>query len=185
MEIITIENFKNYFRRDFPFLPTKVEDKVYFKGDIIYVAPNFYESLIDNNTSDIDDIEAWGVINGNEEEYLSDFDIEKAIAEMQGSISDVFEKEIINIAQYYLTAYYLVIDIKNSESGLNSTAYSSFVASKSVGGVSESYAIPSWVNNDPVLSLYLDNGYGKKYLTYLLPRIKANSFILSCGATTI
>lgn len=183
MNLITVAQFKTYFKRDFPYLPYRVENKVYFKGDVIYVAPNFYESLVDNNTADISDTEAWGIYNDDENNYLADDDITKAIGEMQLGLSDVFEDTALEIVQYYLTAYYLVLDIKNAQAGLDSNAYASFVSSKSVGSVSESYGIPSWVNTDPMLSLYLDNGYGKKYLTYLLPRI-TGTFFLSEGAIT-
>ena len=183
MELISAADFKDYFKRDFPYLPYRVEDKVYFKGDVIYVAPNFYESLIDNNTAEISDTDAWAFYNDDEENYLSDDDITKAIGEMSLGLSDVFEEEALTIVQYYLTAYYLVLDIKNAQSGLSSNAYASFVSSKSVGSVSESYGIPAWVNTDPMLSLYLDNGYGKKYLTYLIPRI-TGMFIFSQGGVT-
>lgn len=183
MDFISASDFKTYFKRDFPYLPYRVENKVYFKGDVIYVAPNFYISLVDNNTAEISDTTSWGYYNDSEENYLSDDDITKAIGEMSLAISDVFSEEDLAIVQYYLTAYYLVLDIKNAQAGLDSNAYASFVSSKSVGSVSESYGIPSWVNTDPMLSLYLDNGYGKKYLTYLIPRI-TGMFILSAGGVT-
>lgn len=182
--VITSEQFRNYFKRDFPYLPYPVEGKVYFIGDVVYVAPNFYESLIDNNTAEVSETEAWKVIKGDETEYLSDDDIAKAIGEMLLSLSDIFGEKEQEIVQLYLTAFYLVLDIQNAEAGLSSKAYSNYIASKSVSSVSESYAIPSWVQNDPTLSLYMDNGYGKKYLTFLIPRMKENSFFLVEGGTT-
>lgn len=142
--IITVDDFKGYFNRDFPYTP------------------------------DFDDIDG----------YITDNDIDKAIREAElGFNKDLFDKTEAKIPMLYLSAFYLVIDIKNGMAGISSTGYSSFVASKSVGNVSESYGIPSWATNNPMYSIYMDNGYGKKYLSYLLPRING-FFYLSKGATT-
>lgn len=141
--IISVDDFKNYFRRDFP-----------------------YGECIDEN--------------------LLDEDIEKAIREAtMGFNEDLFESgEEKSIAMLYLTAFYVVVDIKNAISGLSSNAYNTFVSSKSVGNVSESYGFPSWVSNNPMYSLYLDNGYGKKFLSLIIPRING-FFYLAKGATTV
>ena len=185
--MITVEDFKAHFFRDFPYLPEYVEGKAYFKGDIVYQEPNFYQSLIDGNTKPLDDQEAWSFANISADSYLSDRDIEKAIEEAEMSFPvDMFPGDEAKIPSLYLTAFYLVVDIKNSTAGLTSSGYAAFVASKSVGGVSESYAIPAWINNDPMLALYLDNGYGRKYLTFLIPRAKIASVgILAKGGTTV
>lgn len=185
--IITVDDFKQYFTRDFPYLPKYIDDKVYFKGDEVYVAPNFYQSKIDNNTSPVSTTTAWEAINDDVNSYLTDFDVEKAIGEATLNFNEELFSEndcSKRIAFLYLVAYYLVIDIKNGMAGLSSNGYASFVASKSVGSVSESYGIPSWVQNDPVLGLYMDNGYGKKYLSLLLPRT-AGFFYLAQGRTTL
>ena len=190
--MITVEMFKNHFVRDFPYLPYMVEGKIYFKDEEVYVAPNFYKSLVDNNTQPVADSESWVAVKDSEENYLTDSDIQKAIQEAvlnfnEGLFDDNQTDDYIgdrNLALLYLTAFYLVIDIKNASSGLSSNAYTSFVSSKSVGNVSESYGLPSWVNSNPMYALYLDNGYGKKYLTFVIPKV--TGFIhVSEGATTI
>lgn len=184
--MITVDEFKAHFWRDFPYLPTYVEGKAYFKGDIVYQEPNFYQSLIDGNANPLDDREAWSFANVSMDSYLSDIDIEKALAEAEMVFPEgLFSEDDKKLPFMYLTAFYLVVDIKNSTSGLSSNGYASFVASKSVGSVSESYAVPAWVNTDPMMALYLDNGYGRKYLTFILPRARAASIgILSKGGTT-
>ena len=48
---ITVEDFKNLFTRDFPYLPLYIEGKAYFKDDIVYVEPNFYKCLTDGTTT--------------------------------------------------------------------------------------------------------------------------------------
>ena len=184
--IITVDDFKQYFTRDFPYLPTYTAGKVYFKGDEVYVAPNFYQSLIDNNTAAVTDTTAWKAVNDSVDGYLSDFDIEKAIGEATLNFNEELFSEddaAKKIPFLYLVAYYLVIDIKNGMAGLGSSAYASYIGSKSVGNVSESYAIPSWVQNDPTLGLYMDNGYGKKYLTLVLPRITGFIYLARGGTT--
>lgn len=187
MLMITVEDFKQHFTRDFPYLPEYVDDKIYYKGDEVYVAPNFYQSKIDNNTEDVSNTEAWQPIKDSVDNYIGDGDIEKAISEAMLNFNvDLFAENCCasRIPLLYLVAYYLVVDIKNGMTGLSSGAYMGFVASKSVGNVSESYAIPSWVQSNPALSLYMDNGYGKKYLTLIIPRI-SGFFYLAQGRTTL
>lgn len=189
--IAFVDVFKAHFFRDFPYLPTYNPEKIYFKGDEVYSAPNFYQSLIDGNTQPVTDKEAWQPIKDDVNNYLSDMDIQKAVDEaLLNFNADLFDDNPTddyigdrNLALLYLTAFYLVMDIKNAMAGLNSQAYSSFVASKSVGNVSESYGIPSWVANNPMYSLYMDNGYGKKFLSYLIPRV-TGWIHLSPGGTT-
>ena len=190
--LVTVATFKNHFTRDFPYLPYWVEGKAYFKGDVVYVSPNFYISKIDGNLNLVSDTTSWGLYNDSTDNYLSDNDIEKAIAEaMMGFNFSLFNDiDLINdtmtettLALLYLTAFYLVLDIKNSTAGLSSNAYTSFTASKSVGNVSESFGIPTWASSNPMYSMYMDNGYGKKYLSYLIPRV-TGWFYLSKGATT-
>lgn len=141
---LSVEDFKSYFNRDFPYSP------------------------------DFENVDG----------YITDADIEKAIREAElGFNKDLFSDCEAKIPLLYLSAFYLVIDIKNGMAGVSSNGYASFVASKSVGNVSESYGIPSWATNNPMYSLYMDNGYGKKYLSYLIPRING-FFYMSKGATT-
>lgn len=184
---ITVDDFKQHFTRDFPYLPKYNEDKIYYIGDEVYVEPNFYQSIIDNNTADISDTTAWQPIKDSTDSYITDSDIEKAIDEATLNFnSELFAEDCCaaRIPLLYLVAYYLVIDIKNGMTGLSSGAYMGFVASKSVGNVSESYAIPTWIQSNPALSLYMDNGYGKKYLTLIIPRI-SGFFYLAQGRTTL
>ncbi len=183
--MITVSQFKEWFTRDFPYLPEWQSEKVYFIDDIVYVAPNFYQSLIDNNTDDVTVEASWKVIKESEDSYITDGDIEKAIDEARLSFNkDLFDDcESRMLGMMYLTAFYLVVDIKNGSAGISSNAYASFTTNKSVGNVSEGFGIPSWVASNPMYSLYLDNGYGKKYLSFIIPRING-WFYLSEGATT-
>lgn len=195
--MITAEVFKAHFVRDFPYLPAYIDGKAYFKGDIVYVSPNFYQSLVDGNLAPVSDTDSWALYNDSMENYLNDADIQKAICEASMSFNeDLFDDEALdcnneifsltdkNFAMLYLTAFYLVMDIKNSTSGLSSNAYSTFISGKSVGNVSENYWVPNWVNTHPLYAMYMTNGYGMKYLSFLIPRV--TGFIhLSPGGTTV
>ncbi len=144
LDTITVEDFKNYFYRDFSFATDQSD----------------YTKIVDA-------------------------DIEKAFGEAYASFNeDLFStQDEKNMVFLYLTAFYLVLDIKNSTAGLNSS-FNGIVSSKSVDNVSESYYIPEWMKNNPLYSTYMTNGYGMKYLNLLYPRLVGNIFI-SKGATTI
>jgi hypothetical protein len=190
--MITVELFKKHFYRDFPYLPEWDENKAYFEGETVFVYPNFYKSMMDGNTHNPENLGWWELTKDSTENYLCDEDIEKAIAEANMSLNkDLFDDNETddyigdrNLAMLYLTAYYLVIDIKNSSTGISSNAYGQFVASKSVGSVSESYGIPAWVQDNPVYAMYMTNGYGMKYLSFVIPRL-TGFFYLAKGGTTI
>lgn len=146
---ITVQDFKEYFYRDFPF------------------------------ASDDDP---------NNTDYIIDKDIEKAIDEATLNFNqNLFEVDgtdkYAKIAFLYLVAYYLLIDISNAQLGLSSK-FQGLIASKSVGDVSESYSVPTWMTSSPVYSQYALNGYGMKYLTFLAPRLKGNILTVA-GATTL
>lgn len=104
-------------------------------------------------------------------QYISDDDIKKALFEALAIFPcDLFENnEIRTLALLYLTAHYLCQDFKNAQQGLNSTG--SFPAtSKTVRNVSEAYALPTWITNNPLLSYIAQTGYGQKYLSLYWPR---------------
>jgi hypothetical protein len=45
------------------------------------------------------------------------------------------------------------------------------ISSKSVGSVSVSYSVPQAFINDPTWGYFAQTGYGKKYLSYVIPRV--------------
>ena len=105
------------------------------------------------------------------QQYISDDDIKRALGEALAIFPcELFESdEIRTLALLYLTAHYLCEDFRNAQQGLNSVG--TFPAqSTTVRNVSESYAIPSWISNNPLLSYISETGYGKKYLSLYWPR---------------
>lgn len=182
---VTADQFKAYYFRDFPYLPIYDSTKTYFKGDVVYDGTNnFYVSLVDNNTSALNDSTKWKVTKGDIYDYVTDEDIEKALGQAILNANEDFgstcdEKIIIYL---HLVAFYLVLDLKNASTGVNSS-YAGLVASKSVGSVSESYNFPQWVINSPMYSLYSQNGYGMKYLSLIIPYLSC-TILFSQGYTT-
>lgn len=181
---VTVAQFKEYFFRDFPYLPVWIEGKVYFTDDVVYYGQNFYKSLTDNNTATPTDAETWQVTPGNVNDYVTDVDITRAMSQAYVNSNYSFggtDEERIMI-YLHLIAFYLVMDWQNAAMGVNS-GYAGLVASKSVGDVSESYNFPQWMINNPLYSLYSSNGYGMKYLSLIIPYLSC-TILFSPGRTT-
>lgn len=117
-------------------------------------------------------------------ETVTDADIEKAFGEAGFNFNEgLFStQDQLKVAFLYLSAHYLCTDIQMASEGLNSQ--SAFpVNSRSVGSVSESYQVPDWVTQSPVLSAYATTRYGLKYLSLVRPRL-IGAMSVSLGATT-
>ncbi len=171
---ITITDFKEYFYRDFPYLPVWDDSVSYNKDEIVYYDVNrlFYKALSDSVPVGTLPTNAtyFEKVAGDVYDYISDTDITKAIAECDAMLPVArFETEILPMAQEYLTAHCLCNDIKTSNAGLASQI--SFpVASKSAGSISESYSIPQKFLQSPFYAFYITSQYGLKYLALLIPR---------------
>ncbi|TDE17710.1 DUF4054 domain-containing protein [Dyadobacter psychrotolerans] len=174
LSTITVDDFKSLFSRDFPFLPTLVNTKTYKLGAVVYYTPTetFYTSLANSNTALPTDVTKWSV-NADEDinDYVSDTDITRAMAEARIIFNqDLFgDDDTIKMMYLYLTAHFLVNDIRTAGNSFGGASYS--VASRSVGNVSESYAIPKAYADNPTYSFLTQSGYGTKYLTLLIPRL--------------
>ena len=181
---ISVDGFKGQFARDFPYLPIW-QQKTYFKNDIVYVAPNFYQSLVDKNTAPVSNTTNWQIVNESLDNYISDNDILRAFNEAKLNFNPNFYEcdATAEMVFYYLAAHYLVIDLNNAMNALG-LGFMGYTTSKSVGSVSESYGIPSYMLNNPVLSGYAQTGYGRKYLSLIMPYI-VGQIILTPGRTTI
>ncbi len=113
---------------------------------------------------------------------ITDTDITKAFAEAMFVFNkELFTEDEIKTAFMYVAAHYLVIDIANSTSGL-SGRFQGFMSSKSVGSVSVSYSLPSWITDNPLYSMLGQTPYGAKYLSLMIARCIGNVGVLK-GAT--
>ena len=185
-DTVTVEEFKDYFFRDFPYLPIWNPVTTYWKDDVVFYEDNFYKSLSDNKIDMTPDVSSvWLKIKGDKYAYITDEDISKAMTQALPNANERFGETCVEKKNIYLhlVAFYLVFDIKNSSTGINSS-YLGAVASKSVDGVSESFSIPNWLLNSPLYSIYSQNGYGLKYLSLIAP-YTAVTVLFAPGNSTI
>ena len=125
-----------------------------------------------------------GTISDCSNDYVSDNDLNKAFieADMNFNESLFSEDNAIKTCFLYLAAHYLCNDLQTSSDGVNSSGYFP-VASRSVGSVSESYAIPEWMLKDPNLGSFMTTRYGQKYLSLIKPLLIGNVQVYT-GNTT-
>jgi hypothetical protein len=119
-----------------------------------------------------------------QKEMVTNDDIERAFLEAKINFNESLysDSDQLKMMFLYLAAHYLVYDLTTSKQPLG--AGSSFpVGSRSVGGVSESYTIPTWVSEDPVLGAFATTRYGLKYISLLKPLLIGNVQVYE-GATT-
>ena len=175
VDTITVEDFKSFFTRNFPYLPVYQDGKAYAKDDVVYVEPVFYQSLIDNNVNPVTDETSWMVISDDVNNYVQDSDIEKAMLEAKASFNEGLggDDDTTKLIYLYLVAFYLSYDLYLAQAG----AYGNinFPATEvKVGSVSEGYYIPKVFLESPVLSFYTRNGFGLKYLALVYPKLIGN-----------
>lgn len=170
----TVDGFKAQFPA-LPYLPEYIIGKAYFKGDIVYVYPNFYKSLVDSNLSVVTDTTKWALYSDTEENYVTTNLITEAFSEAEVNFNPDLFPDCTTATRifYYLAAHYLVIDVNNSTNPF-SLGFTGYTQSKSVGSVSESFGVPQWMLNDPILSGYAQTGFGRKYLSLIKPYIVGN-----------
>lgn len=112
---------------------------------------------------------------GSTSDTVMDADISKAFTEASVNFNTALfsTDDQIKMAFLYLAAHYLVSDLQNAVAGLNQNS-PNIVASRSVGSVSESYAIPEAYLKDPTIAYLSKTGYGQKYLSLVLPALVGN-----------
>ena len=182
---VTTDDFKNLFGRDFPYLPVYVEGKTYFKDDEVYFNSNFYKSLTDGNTTLPTDTTNWEIVKDSVDNYIQDSDIMRAFKEAKVNFNaGLFgDDDTVKMVFLYLAAHYLVIDLNNAMNPL-AMGFMGFTQSKSVGSVSQSFALPDFVTRNAALSQYMQTGYGAKYVSLIYPYLVGN-IIFVPGRTTV
>lgn len=178
--MITVQSFKEYFYRDFPYLPVYNAETIYNAGDIVYYNNAFYSCKHANTIGqEPTDNTYWQITTGDVYNYVLDDDIEKAIGEMLVLLPQArFSANCLELAQLYLTAHCLCNDIKTSNAGLASQIIFP-TQSKSAGGISESYGVPRKFLDNETYAFYITSQYGLKYLTMLIPRLRGNIAVVA------
>ena len=184
MICVTVDDFKSQFPRFTPvYLPVYQYGRTYVSGEIVYYNGVFYQCIVDTSTNLPTVATDWKVTNSSILNYTQDSDIINAMSEAHVNFNEGLfpDCETAMLVFLYLTAYYLTVDFQNAMAPMGGGG---IVQSKSVGSVSESYGLPQWMLSNSLLSMYAQNGYGRKYLSLIRPYIVGN-IILSKGRTTL
>jgi len=86
-----------------------------------------------------------------------------------------------NIGYLLLSAHYLVTNLRASSQGINGQ-FTFLEQSKSVGSVSQSFAIPQRLLDNPFWSMLLKTNYGAQYMQIVLPQLAGQVYTV-CGTT--
>lgn len=154
----TIANFKEFFARDFPFAPA---------------AP-----AVDPDAPPVDPAPAPDL------SYIQDFDITNAMRRTRGFLNQGLagDQDEFDLMYLNLTAHYLVMSLRGSSAGM-SGGFAGLETSKSVGSVSVSSTLPSFILENPMLALLAQTQYGTAYLEMMLPNLIGGGFGCVGGAT--
>lgn len=178
LDTITVADFKSQFRRGFPYFPVYDNSALYNSGTRVYYETTdlFYDCTVNGTTGILPTVTAnWSVVSDDVDNYISDEDIEIAFGEAKLLFNQtLFDTDAnITLGYLYLTAHYLVNDLRAGLGGISATGAFP-VNSRSVGNTSESYSIPESYLKDPALSFYTSTTYGMKYLSMILPLMRGN-----------
>jgi hypothetical protein len=121
----------------------------------------------------------YGIANNT----VLDTDIEKASVEAGVNFNEgLYEDQATySVAYMYLTAHYLVMDLRASTQGISGN-FPWTESSKSVGSVSQSFDVPDFIKSNPMLAHFGKTYYGSKYISLVFPRMVGNIFA-SWGGT--
>lgn len=111
-----------------------------------------------------------------------DQDIQRAVDETKVSINqELFPDQLaFTNAFFLLAAHNLVINLKAVGSGCSGEAQW-LIQSKGVGSVSQSFAIPSSILENPYFAWLSKTTYGNKYLMAVYPLLAGQMFIVAGG----
>lgn len=187
LDTVTVSDFKTQFVRDFPYLPEWSAETQYNNGDVVYYSTTslFYQA--NQNGAPLGTLPTdntyWDDYTDDIYNYVLDADITRAFSEAKIKLNQsLFGSDAeITLGYLYLTAHYLVMDIRNGQKGIQSAGQYN-VSSRSVGSVSESYSIPKQYQDDPQLAYFAQTGYGQKYLS-LIQSCMVGNVISVLGAT--
>lgn len=109
---------------------------------------------------------------------VTDGDITKSFMQTNAGINQGLfcDQPAYSIGYNLLSAHYLVSNLNASSSGLNG-GFSWLEQSKAVGSVSQSFAIPQYILDNPYMAMLSKTSYGAQYLFMILPELAGQMFI--------
>lgn len=108
---------------------------------------------------------------------VMDSDICKAYKNVNAALNRSLADDQCQFTLFYLllAAHFLVMNLRASSQGI-AGSYSWLQTSKSVGSVSESFQIPQYILDNPLLSMYAKTTYGAQFLMYMIPKLTGTMF---------
>lgn len=126
--------------------PSVAEFKAYFNRDFPY------GSDVETSVTDDDIVKAFQMVNVN---------INQCLFGYQASYT---------VGYLLMSAHYLVMNLRASSQGINGQ-FSWLEQSKSVGNVSQAFAIPQRILDNPYFSMLTKTDYGAQFLQLILPQL--------------
>jgi hypothetical protein len=107
-----------------------------------------------------------------------DSDITKAFTMTNINLNESLfsDQGTYNVAYLLLSAHYLVTNLQASSQGINGQ-FNFSEQGKSVGGVSQQFAIPQRLLDNPYFSFLMKTNYGAQYLQLVMPLLTGKMFI--------
>jgi hypothetical protein len=114
----------------------------------------------------------------DQETQVLDSDITKAFAMTNVNMNQALfgYQSSYNIGYLLMSAHYLVMNLRASSQGINGQ-FSFLESSKGVGSVSQAFAIPQRVLDNPDWSILCKTNYGAQFIQLVLPQLAGNMFI--------
>ena len=111
---------------------------------------------------------------------ITDTDIGKAFQQANYAINEAFypDQTTYTIGYYLISAHFLTMNLRSSSQGINGQ-FNFLQQSKGVDGVSEAFAIPPSIAEDPVFSMYTKTNYGAQFLLMILPYLRGATYIVA------
>lgn len=107
-----------------------------------------------------------------------DSDITKAFVMTNVNFNPDFfaDQGSYNVGYLLLSAHYLVMNLRASSQGMNGQ-FNFLQNSKAVGQVSEGFAIPQRILDNPEWAILMKTNYGAQYMQLILPQLSGQIFI--------
>lgn len=86
-----------------------------------------------------------------------------------------------NVGYFYLSAHYLVMNLRASSQGINGQ-FNFLQNNKAVGSVSEGFAIPQRVLDNPEWAFFFKTNYGAEFMALVLPQLAGQMYCVA-GST--
>lgn len=110
---------------------------------------------------------------------ILDSDIAKAFQMVNVNINECLfqDQSAYDIGYFFLSAHYLVMNLRASSQGIVGQ-FNFNEQSKSVGSVSQSFAIPQRIMDNPDWAILTKTNYGAMYIQFILPQLTGQVFLV-------